>query len=110
VKKQSKTRYWSGEVTRNSNALDLESGVFKQRSPRRIALSLKRSADVSHRRKGTSYQSAMSMLNFYINRAGSGLSTGQKEVLTRAKAELRKVFHRSLKNRSGNNKSKPASR
>jgi len=94
VKRQTKTRYWSAEVTRNSNALDLEPAVFKQRNPRRIALSLKRSADASRRRKGTPYQSAMSMLNFYINRAGSGLSVGQKDVLTRAKAELRKVFHR----------------
>jgi putative cell wall-binding protein len=97
VKKQTKTRYWSGEVTRNSNALDLESDVFKQRNPRRIALSLKRSADASRRRKGTPYQSAMSMLNFYMNRAGSGLAARQKDVLTRAKAELRKVFHRGLK-------------
>jgi putative cell wall-binding protein len=97
VKKQSKNRYWSGEVTRNSNALDLEAGVFKQRNPRRIALSLKRSADASRRRKGTPYQSAMSMLNLYMNRAGSGLAAGQKDVLTRAKAELRKVFHRGLK-------------
>jgi hypothetical protein len=97
VKKQTKTRYWSGEVTRNSNALDLESDVFKQRNPRRIALSLKRSADASRRRKGTPFQSAMSMLNFYMNRAGSGLAAGQKDVLTRAKAELRKVFHRGLK-------------
>lgn len=87
-------RYWSAEVTKHSNALDLERNVFKQPNPRRIALSLKRSAERSHRRKTTPYQSAMSMLNFYINRAGSGLSGKQKAVLTRAKGELRKVFHR----------------
>ena len=87
-------RRWSGEVTRRSNALDLKANVFKQRSPRRIALSLKRSAEASHRRKARPYQSAMSMLNFYVNRAGANLSAKQKGVLTRAKGELRKVFHR----------------
>ncbi len=87
-------RYWSGEVTRRSNALDLEPGVFKLSNPRQIALSLKRSADRSKRRKAQPYQSAMSMLNFYINRAGPNLSKNQKTVLTRAKGELRKVFHR----------------
>ncbi len=89
------TRRWSGAVTRQSNALDLEPNVFKHSNPRRIALSLKRSAESSHRRKATPYQSAMSMLNFYINRAGSGLSGKQKGVLVRAKEELRKVFHRT---------------
>jgi hypothetical protein len=69
---------WSAAVTHGSNALDLESGVFKMRDPHRIALSLKYSAERSSRRKGTSFQSAMSMLNFYINRAGSGLSSRQK--------------------------------
>jgi len=83
---------WSQEVTRHSNALDLESKVFTISSPHRIALSLKRSALVSHRRKGTPYQSAMSMLNFYINRAGAGLPAKQKQVLKRAKGELRRVF------------------
>lgn len=87
-------RRWSGEVTRRSNALDLESSVFKQTSPRGIALSLKRSAENSHRRKASPYQSAMSMLNFYINRAGSNLSQKQKGILVRAKSELRKAFHR----------------
>jgi hypothetical protein len=91
---RSKGRRWSGEVTRHSNALDLESKVFKQSNPRRIALSLKRSAEVSTRRKATPYQSAMSMLNFYINRAGANLSKKQKSVLVRAKGELRKAFHR----------------
>jgi hypothetical protein len=95
MKKKSNKRYWSAEVTRRSNALDLKRNVFTQRSPRRIALSLKHSAEASRRRKATPYQSAMSMLNFYINRAGSGLSTKQKTTLKRAKGELRKVFHRT---------------
>ncbi len=94
MKTRSKNR-WSGEVTRNSNALDLEKKVFTNSNPGRVALSLKRSAEASKRRKATPYQSAMSMLNFYINRAGSGLSQKQKGVLVRAKAELRKVFHRN---------------
>ncbi|MGH7951905.1 MAG: DUF3175 domain-containing protein [Limisphaerales bacterium] len=91
----SKNRRWSGEVTRHSNALDLEPAVFKSTNSRRIALSLKRSAEHSARRKSSPYQSAMSMLNFYINRAGSGLPQKQKSVLTHAKDELRKVFHRT---------------
>lgn len=94
MKTRSKNRYWSGEVTRHSNALDLEPGIFKQKSPRRIALSLKRSAEHSRRRKAPPYQSAMSMLNFYINRAGKGLSQKQKSVLKSARQELRKAFHR----------------
>ena len=91
---KSKGRRWSAEVTRRSNALDLERNVFKQSNPRRIALSLKRSAEASKRRKATPYQSAMSMLNFYVNRAGSNLSAKQKGVLVRAKGELKKAFHR----------------
>ena len=94
MKSRSKGSRWSGEVTRRSDALDLEPNVFKQRSPRRIAISLKRSAEASTRRKATPYQSAMSMLNFYINRAGANLSGEQKSVLVRAKDELRKAFHR----------------
>jgi Protein of unknown function (DUF3175) len=93
-KSGSKRKRWSGEVTKHSNALDLEPNVFKQSSPHRIALSLKRSAEASTRRKASPYQSAMSMLNFYINRAGGNLSGKQKDVLVRAKGELRKVFHR----------------
>ena len=85
---------WSQRVTKTSNALDLEPKVFSLRSPSSIARSLKRSADRSRRRKASPFQSAMSMLNFYINRAGSGLSQKQKEVLSRAKGELRKVVHR----------------
>jgi hypothetical protein len=91
---RSKKRRWSADVTRHSNALDLRSKVFTSRDPRRIALSLKRSATASRRRKGTPYQSAMSMLNFYINRAGTALPAGQKRTLERTKAELRKAFGR----------------
>ena len=87
-------RYWSNAVTRNSNALDLERAVFAQSSPRKVALSLKRSAEASRRRKGTPYQSAMSMLTFYINRAGKNLPAAKKRVLMRAKDELRKAFGR----------------
>lgn len=84
-------RYWSAQVTRHSNALDLEAKVFN-RNPRQIAASLKRSAEKSTRRKGTPYQSAMSMLNFYMNRAGRNLSDSRKQVLERAKVQLRKLF------------------
>jgi hypothetical protein len=94
MKLRPKKRRWSGEVTRRSNALDLESNVFKQSNPHRIALSLKRSAEASTRRKATPYQSAMSMLNFYINRAGANLPESRKSILVRAKGELRKAFHR----------------
>jgi Protein of unknown function (DUF3175) len=85
---------WSAEVTRHSNALDLKRGVFKMQDPHQIALSLKRSAMRSERRKANPYQSAMSMLNFYINRAGSGLPARQKQILTETRQELRLVFHR----------------
>jgi len=86
-------KYWSADVTSHSHALDLEKNIFKQTSPRRIALSLKRSAMRSRRRKGTPLQSAMSMLNFYINRAGSSLSIRQKHILTNAKEVLQQLFH-----------------
>src|SRR5215470_13051588 len=95
TKPRSKSRYWSGEVTRKSNALDLEPAVFKKTDPHRIALSLKRSAERSNRRKASPYQSAMSMLNFYINRAGRNLSQKQKHVLEQAKDKLRDVFGRT---------------
>lgn len=87
-------RRWSRRVTQTSNALDLEQGVFGQRSPRRIALSLKRSAERSRRRKSEPFRSAMSMLNLYINRAGKKLSPERRRTLDRAKTELRRVFHR----------------
>jgi hypothetical protein len=73
TKSGSKNWKWSGAVTRNSNALDLEDHVFNSSDPHRIAKSLKHSAEVSKRRKGTPFQSAMSMLNFYVNRAGTTL-------------------------------------
>lgn len=90
---KSNSRKWSQQVTERSNALDLEQGVFTWQDPRKIAYSLKRSAINSKRRKGTAYQSAMSMLNFYINRAGKKLSQDQKEILTAAKKELRSLFN-----------------
>jgi len=83
---------WSGRVTRESNALDLDKGVFTARSPRKIALSLKRSAEHSRRRKSSPYRSAMSMLTFYINRAGKDLPAARKRVLEKAKDELRELF------------------
>lgn len=85
---------WSGEVAENSHALDLEDGVFTWDDPARIAQSLKKSAEASNRRKGTPYQSAMSMLTFYLNRAGKNLSDEQRQVLEEAKGELRKAFGR----------------
>ena len=90
-----KKKYWSGKVTQESNALDLEEGVFTWKDPKKIATSLKFSADNSLRRRGTSYQSAMSMLNFYINRAGKSLSPERKRVLEQAKIELRKIYKRN---------------
>jgi hypothetical protein len=87
-------RKWSAEVTKRSNAMDLEPGVFKLRSARRIAHSLKKSAEASKRRKAGPFQSAMSMLNFEINRAGKGLSETRRRVLNQAKLELRKAFDR----------------
>ncbi len=89
-------RRWSQRVTQTSDALDLDSGVFTWSDPRRIARSLKHSAEASHRRKARPFQSAMSMLNFYLNRAGKGLPAKQKRVLTQAKSELRKAFGRSV--------------
>lgn len=85
---------WSQGVTKHSDALDLEAGVFTWKDPHRIALSLKRSAQESTRRKALPYNSAMSMLNFYINRAGKGLSESQRSVLEAAKVELQRVFHK----------------
>ncbi len=85
---------WSAEVTRDSNALDLEEGVFTWNDPARIAQSLKRSADDSKRRKAGPFQSAMSMLNFYINRAGKNLDSDQRRILEQAKDELRALYRR----------------
>jgi hypothetical protein len=77
-----------------SDAMDLEPGVFKKGSARQVALSLKRSAERSHRRKSAPFRSAMSMLNFEINRGGRNLSAGRKRVLENAKSELRRAFGR----------------
>jgi translation initiation factor 2 alpha subunit (eIF-2alpha) len=88
-------RKWSAKVTESSDALDLEDDVFKSRSAKRIAASLKRSAEHSHRRKASPFQSATSMLTFYINRAGENLSASQKRVLEAAKIELRRQFGRA---------------
>ena len=96
-KKSIKTRKWSGYVTKHSNALDLEGDIFKKKDPKKIAASLKRSAEHSKRKKSGSYQSAMSMLNFYINRAGKNLTSEEKQPLEKAKNELRKLFHRTEK-------------
>jgi hypothetical protein len=91
-RKPRKARYWSGEVTRKSNALDLEASVFTLRDPERIAASLKRSALRSRRRKSSPYRSAMSMLTFYINRAGKNLSAAERRRLNAAKQALRRQF------------------
>lgn len=87
-------RQWSQHVTETSDALDLESGVFRRESPRAIASSLKRSADRSRRRKADSFRSAMSMLTFYMNRAGTHLSAARRRVLEAAKDELRVIYGR----------------
>ena len=86
---------WSQKVTEHSDALDLKTGVFKLKSARAIAKSLKRSAEVSQRRKSSPFRSAMSMLNFEINRAGSNLSNERRVILNSAKVELRKLFGRA---------------
>jgi hypothetical protein len=85
---------WSQEVTEHSNALDLKKGVFTLKDPKRIAASLKRSAEASKRRKSDPYRSAMSMLVFYINRAGKTLPAAQRTRLEKAKDELRRAFGR----------------
>lgn len=83
---------WSDYVTKHSFALDLEEGIFTWDDPGRIAVSLKQSAENSLRRKASPFQSAMSMLNFYINRAGKNLPPQRKKVLEQVKIELRKLF------------------
>jgi hypothetical protein len=90
----SRTSKWSARVTKESDALDLKRGVFTLRSPKQIAASLKRSAEHSSRRKSDPYRSAMSMLTFYLNRAGKNLPAARRKVLERAKGELRAQFGR----------------
>jgi hypothetical protein len=87
-------RKWSARVMQRSDAMDLEEGVFKKGSARQVALSLKRSAERSKRRKSPPFRSAMSMLNFEINRGGRNLTAERRRVLNQAKNELRKAFHR----------------
>jgi uncharacterized protein DUF3175 len=94
-KRQTRARRWSKQVAERSDALDLEPGVFTSRDPRQIARSLKRSAERSSRRKAQPFQSAMSMLNLYINRAGRTLPASRRRILERAKQELREVFGRA---------------
>ena len=91
---QTKDKRWSQRVTRTSDALDLEAGVFALKDPRLIAETLKRSADASQRRKTDPFRSAMSMLSFYINRAGSQLPKAQHARLEQAKDELRDLYGR----------------
>lgn len=92
--RKTSSRRWSQRVTRESDALDLKKGVFKQTSAKKIASSLKRSAERSSRRKSGAYRSALSMLTFYINRAGKTLPKTQRARLERAKAELKHQFGR----------------
>ena len=92
IHRKSAKKYWSAAVMRKSNALDIEKGAFSFRDPKKIAQSLKRSAERSRRRKAGPFQSAMSMLNFYINRGGKNLPASRKRILNQAKAELRKLF------------------
>lgn len=92
--RRASTRKWSKGVTQRSNALDLEEGVFKKRSAKAIAQSLKRSAVSSRRRKTDAFRSAMSMLNFHINRGGKGLTAERRHVLNNAKGKLRAAFGR----------------
>ena len=94
VKRKVSPKRWSQRVTRESDALDLKRGVFTLRDPKRIAASLKRSAERSSRRKAGAYRSALSMLTFYVNRAGTTLPKIQRERLERAKVELKRQFGR----------------
>src|SRR4030088_3499650 len=95
-----RTSRWSARVTRRSDALDLSRGVFTWKDPKRIAGALKRSAERSKRRKSDPYRSALSMLTFYLNRAGKNLPATRRKTLQRAKAELRKQFGRDDQSRS----------
>jgi len=90
--KKSAPKKWSKKVTQTSNAMDLEKDVFKQKDPKAIAKSVKLSAEKSKRKKAGPFQSAMSMINFYENRAGKNLVTSQKKVLDKSKEELRKLY------------------
>ncbi|MDB5006152.1 MAG: hypothetical protein JWQ84_1870 [Mucilaginibacter sp.] len=93
-KTKTSKKKWSAGVTEHSDALDLEGNIFESNDPKKIAQSLKHSAEQSTRKKSAPYRSAMSMLTFYINRAGKNLEASQKEILEKAKDELRKLFGR----------------
>lgn len=93
--RKSATKKWSGRVTEESDALDLEEGIFTWKDPKKIAASLKRSAEASKRRKSSPLRSAMSMLTFYINRAGKHLDKKQRDILEQAKEELRRLYDRN---------------
>ncbi|MDX3928819.1 MAG: DUF3175 domain-containing protein [Shinella sp.] len=97
AKTRKKKKKWSKRVTQTSDAMDLKENVFKSGSPEKVARSLKRSAEESDRRKSNPFRSAMSMLTFYINRAGRNLSSKDKDVLEKAKDELREDFGRDRK-------------
>lgn len=88
------TKKWSQKVTESSDAMDLEEGVFEKNDAKEIAKSVKRSAEKSDRRKAEPFQSAMSMLTFYVNRAGKNLSAERRKVLEKAKDELRELYGR----------------
>lgn len=90
--KNKQPKKWTQKITEESHALDLDEGVFTWKNPQKIAQSLKRSSDMSKQRKGTSLQSAMSMLNFFINRAGKKLPNSQKKILEKAKIELKNLY------------------
>ena len=91
-RRSSRSRKWSGAVTRHSNALDLPQGLFNQDDPQAIARGLKRSAERSTRRKSSPFRSALSMLTFYINRAGNNLSARRRRILETAKRRLRELY------------------
>ncbi|MBA2561799.1 MAG: DUF3175 domain-containing protein [Chitinophagaceae bacterium] len=92
--KKAAPKKWSKSVTEHSNAMDLEKDIFKSKNPKKIAASVKRSAEQSKRKKAGPFQSAMSMINFYENRGGKNISAAQKKVLDHSKEELRKLFGR----------------
>lgn len=95
--KKRSARKWSAKVTRTSDAMDLEKGIFQSNDPARIARSVKRSSEKSHRRKADPYRSAVSMISFYENRGGKNLSSTKKKVLQRAKGKLKEAFGRKGK-------------
>lgn len=97
-----KTRSWSKPATEHSHAMELEPAVFRKSTARAVAESVKRSAERSHTRKSTPFRSAMSMLNFYVNRAGSNLPDNERNKLNRAKDELRKLFKRPSQGAAAN--------